>query len=75
MKKFLYLMTVTAICFAMICLPLFLCASCKTAGRPSLLGTVKNVLIGDDYESAGKTFGEACYMGYLILEGNPKYKE
>ena len=48
---------------------------CKTAGGPSLLGTVKNVLIGDDYEAAGKTFGEASYMGYLILEGNPKYKE
>ncbi len=75
MKKILYLMMVTAICFAMICLPLFLCASCKSAVRPSLLGTVKNVLIGDDYEAAGKTFGEACYMGYLILEGNPKYKE
>ena len=48
------------------------CAAMKN-GKPSLLGTVKDVIVGNDYEAAGKTVGEAAYMGFLILEGNPKY--
>ena len=46
---------------------------CSTTGKTSLLGSVKQVIVGDDYEAAGKAVGEAGYTAYIILKGNPKY--
>ena len=38
-----------------------------------MLGNVTQVIVGDDYEAAGKAVGEAGYTAYVILKGNPKY--
>jgi len=46
---------------------------CKSTGKQSLLGSVKQVIVGDDYEAAGRAVGEASYTARLILAGNPKY--
>jgi hypothetical protein len=70
MKKFLMMMAVM-----MVCSILFFCEGCQTAKSTSLIGTVKQVIIGDDYEAAGKVVGEAGYMAYVILKGNPKYEK
>ena len=48
---------------------------CSTTGKTSLLGSVKQVIVGDDYEAAGKAVGEAGYTAYVILKGNPKYEK
>ena len=46
---------------------------CSTTGKTSLLGSVKQVIVGDDYEAAGRAVGEAGYMAYVILKGDKKY--
>jgi hypothetical protein len=46
---------------------------CANSGKTSLLGTVKNVIVGDDYEAAGETLGSVGVTAYTILKGNPKY--
>ena len=45
----------------------------STKGGKSLLGSVKEVIIGDDYYSAGETLGNVSVTAYTILKGNPKY--
>lgn len=50
-----------------------LLTGCSTTGKSSLLGSVKQVIVGDDYEAAGRAVGEASYMARVILAGNPKY--
>lgn len=45
---------------------------CTSTGK-SFFGTLKGVVIGDDYEAAGKMVGEAGYMAYVIMKGDPKY--
>lgn len=52
-------------------LPVFM-TGCTTTGN-NFFGTLKGVVIGDDYEAAGKMVGEAGYMAYVIMKGNPKY--
>jgi hypothetical protein len=42
-------------------------------GTP-MLGAVKNVL-GDDYEAAGRTVGEAGYVAYTLIKDKPKYEK
>lgn len=46
---------------------------CRNMGGKSFFGTLKGVVIGDDYEAAGKMVGEAGYMAYVIMKGDPKY--
>ena len=46
---------------------------CSMTGKPSLLGSVKQVIVGDDYEAAGRAVGEASQFAYVILKDNPKY--
>ena len=36
-------------------------------------GNVKKVILPDDYEEAGRMVGDASYMAYVILKGDPKY--
>ena len=48
---------------------------CSTTGKTSLLGSVKQVIVGDDYEAAGKAVGDASYTAYVLLKGNPKYEK
>lgn len=45
---------------------------CTNTGK-SFFGVVKNVVIGDDYEAAGRMVGNAGYMAYVIMKGDPKY--
>lgn len=45
---------------------------CTSTGK-SFFGVVKGVVIQDDYEAAGRMVGEAGYMAYLIMKGDPKY--
>ena len=46
---------------------------CSTTGKTSLLGSIKQVIVGDDYEAAGRAVGEASYMASVILKGDKKY--
>lgn len=71
MKKFAFTLIMAAFA-ALIILPATGCTSTK---KTNLIGTVKNVIIGEDYEAAGKTVGEAGYMAYVILKNNPKYEK
>jgi hypothetical protein len=48
---------------------------CTSTGKQSLLGSVKQVIVGEDYEAAGKVAGEAGYMAYVILKGDKKYEK
>lgn len=48
---------------------------CSTTGKTSLLGSVKQVIVGDDYEAAGRAVSEASYMAYVILKGDKKYEK
>lgn len=48
---------------------------CSSNGKTNLLGSVKQVIVGDDYEAAGKAVGEAGYMAYVILKGDSKYNK
>ena len=48
---------------------------CSTTGKTSLLGSIKQVIVGDDYEAAGRAVGEAGYMAYVILKGDKKYEK
>lgn len=45
---------------------------CTSAGK-NFFGIVKGVVIGDDYEAAGRMVGEAGYMAYIVMKGDPKY--
>lgn len=45
---------------------------CTSAGK-NFFGIVKGVVIQDDYEAAGRMVGEAGYMAYVIMKGDPKY--
>lgn len=45
---------------------------CTSTGK-NFFGIVKDVVIGDDYEAAGRMVGEAGYMAYVIMKGDPKY--
>lgn len=49
------------------------CSSVGKGGNKSLLGTVKEIIVGDDYEAAGETLGNVSVTAYTILKGNPKY--
>lgn len=53
-------------------LPLTGCAG-KTGSGKSLLGTVKQVIVGDDYYQAGKNVGGASVVAYGLLKGDSKY--
>jgi hypothetical protein len=46
---------------------------CSGTGNKGFFGVVKNVLIGDDYEEAGRMVGKAGYTAYVIMKGDPKY--
>ena len=46
---------------------------CSSTGNKGFFGVVKNVLIGDDYEEAGRMVGKAGYTAYVIMKGDPKY--
>ena len=63
----------TIICLAALIASSCLWTGCASNGNSGLLGTVKQVIVGDDYEAAGKVVGEAGYDAYVILKGNPKY--
>ena len=45
---------------------------CTSTGK-NFFGLVKGVVIGDDYEAAGRMVGEAGYMAYIVMKGDPKY--
>lgn len=45
---------------------------CTSTGK-NFFGIVKGVVIGDDYEAAGRMVGEAGYMAYVVMKGDPKY--
>ena len=45
---------------------------CTSVGK-NFFGIVKGVVIQDDYEAAGRMVGEAGYMAYVIMKGDPKY--
>ena len=45
---------------------------CTFTGK-SLLGSVKEVIVGDDYYAAGQAVGDMGVAAYTILKGNPKY--
>lgn len=45
---------------------------CTSTGK-NFFGIVKGVVIGDDYEAAGRMVGEAGYMAYIVMKGDPKY--
>ncbi len=49
------------------------CSSVGKGGNKSLLGTVKEIIVGDDYEAAGETLGNVSVTAYTILKGNSKY--
>lgn len=51
----------------------FLTGCALKGGGKSMLGTVKEVIIGDDYEAAGETVGAVSVTAYTILKGNSKY--
>lgn len=44
-----------------------------TSTSKNFFGLVKGVVIGDDYEAAGRMVGEAGYMAYIVMKGDPKY--
>lgn len=45
---------------------------CQNTGK-SFFGIIKGVVTHDDYEAAGRIVGEAAYMGYVVMKGDPKY--
>ena len=71
MKKIMPFILFIFLTIMMSALSLFMtgCAS----GKNSLLGTVKNVIVGDDYEAAGETLGSVGVTAYTILKGDSKY--
>lgn len=70
MKKKLSMFLAAGLFTLLICLSLFE-VGC-TSVTP-MFGNVAQVIVGDDYEAAGKAVGEAGYTAYVILKGNPKY--
>lgn len=70
MKKKLSMFLAAGLFALLICLSLFE-VGC-TSVTP-MFGNVAQVIVGDDYEAAGKAVGEAGYTAYVILKGNPKY--
>jgi len=46
---------------------------CKSVADKNFFGLVKGVVIGDDYEAAGRMVGNAGYMAYVVMRGDPKY--
>lgn len=68
MKKFALLFIMAALAATLV----FTGCASKSGGK-SMLGTVKEVIIGDDYEAAGETLGDVSVTAYTILKGNPKY--
>lgn len=68
MKKFALLFIMAALAATLV----FTGCASKSGGK-SMLGTVKEVIIGDDYEAAGETLGSVSVTAYTILKGNPKY--
>lgn len=67
MKKLVFLFIAVFVAFSL----MTGCAS--KGGGKSMLGTVKEVIIGDDYEAAGQTLGSVSVTAYTILKGNSKY--
>jgi hypothetical protein len=63
----------TLFCLAALIVSSCLWTGCSTTGKTSLLGSVKQVIVGDDYEAAGRAVGEAGYMAYVVLKGDKKY--
>lgn len=58
--------------FTVIALACILTTGCTSTGK-SFFGIIKGVVTPDDYEAAGRMVGEAAYMGYVIMKGDPKY--
>ena len=58
--------------FSVLALACILLTGCTSTGK-SFFGIVKGVAMPDDYEAAGRMVGEAAYMGYVIMKGDPKY--
>ena len=46
---------------------------CSNIQNGGFFGMVKKVILPDDYEEAGRMVGEAGYMAYVIMKGDPKY--
>ena len=58
--------------FIVIVLACILTTGCTSTGK-SFFGIIRGVMTPDDYEAAGRMVGEAAYMGYVIMKGDPKY--
>lgn len=67
MKKLLSLFLMAALAVTVITT-----TGCTSTGK-NFFGIVKGVVIGDDYEAAGRMVGEAGYMAYIVMKGDPKY--
>lgn len=65
----------TIFCLVALIVSSCLWTGCANTGKQSLLGSVKQVIVGEDYEAAGKVAGEAGYMAYVILKGDKKYEK
>ncbi len=70
MKKFAF----TLIMVALSTMLIFTGCASKSSGK-SLLGSVKQIIVGDDYYQAGKNVGGASVVAYGLLKDDPKYEK
>lgn len=74
MKKTIFHQILFAVIISLLLFSLIPMTGCASkGGGKSMLGTVKEVIIGDDYEVAGETLGSVSVTAYTILKGNSKY--
>lgn len=51
------------------------CNSTRIGSGKNIIGSVKNVIIGDDYYAAGKKVGKGSVLAYYALKENDKYAD
>lgn len=64
MKKLFILLTA--------CIAIVGMTGCTQVSK-GFFGNLSKVILPDDYEVAGQMTGEAAYMAYVIMKGDPKY--
>jgi hypothetical protein len=64
MKKLFILLTA--------CIAIVGMTGCAEVSK-GFFGNLSKVLLPDDYEVAGQMTGEAAYMAYVVMKGDPKY--
>ena len=74
MKNILKITFLAVVIFVVIA-PMTGCKSTGIGSGKNFIESVKNVIVGDDYYTAGKTVGKGSVLAYYALMGNDKYAD